>query len=157
MIATSSEGSQNELITLAYGAAAKYGLEGSLICAIIEQESSWNPWAMRYEPAFFGRYVEPLVLPWKLSATEAHSRATSWGLMQVMGQVAREARFAGEFLSMLCKPDEGMDVGCRVFAAKLAATEGSLEKALDLWNGGAAPDYPRQVLGTQERYRTAVR
>ena len=28
--------------------------------AVVEQESGWNPWAMRYEPAFFSKYVAPL-------------------------------------------------------------------------------------------------
>lgn len=156
MIATSSGKSQNELIALAYSAAIKYGLEGSLICAIIEQESDWDPWAMRYEPAFFRRYVEPLISRSELSATEANARATSWGLMQVMGQIAREAEFAGVFLSLLCKPQEGIDVGCRVFAGKVAAAAGSIEKALQLWNGGAAPDYAGEVLNRQGRYPTAI-
>lgn len=157
MIATSAENSQDELIGLAVNAAATYGLDGSLICAIIEQESGWNPWAMRYELAFFERYVEPLVLRDKLSPTEAHSRATSWGLMQVIGQVAREAGFKGEFLSLLCKSEEGIQVGCRVFAGKVAAARGSIEKALQLWNGGGAPDYAGQVLSRQGRYMAAIR
>ena len=44
-------------------------------CAIIEQESAWNPWAVRYEPAFFARYVAPFCADNKISATEARARA----------------------------------------------------------------------------------
>ena len=48
---------------------------------------------MRYEPAFFTKYVAPLYTNNKITATEAYARGFSWGLMQVMGQVARESGF----------------------------------------------------------------
>ena len=74
------------LIALARAAAAQHSLDAALICAIVEQESAWDPHAIRYEPAFRSRYVAPLGLP----PTEEVARSISWGLMQVMGQVARE-------------------------------------------------------------------
>jgi len=43
--------------------------------------------------AFFTKYVAPLYTNNKISATEAYARGFSWGLMQVMGQVARESGF----------------------------------------------------------------
>lgn len=45
------------LVTLARKAAASQSLDPALVCAVVEQESNWNPWAMRYEPAFFSKYV----------------------------------------------------------------------------------------------------
>ena len=47
----------SQLLTLARQAAADHGLDPVLVCAVIEQESGWNTWSMRYEPAFFARYV----------------------------------------------------------------------------------------------------
>ncbi len=88
----------------------------ALVCAIVEQESAWNTYAIRYEPGFRTRYVAPLGLP----ATEEIARSISWGLMQVMGQVAREHGFTGKFLSALCDPLVGLDIGCAALASKLA-------------------------------------
>lgn len=104
------------LLALAQAAAARHALDPALVCAVVEQESAWNNFAMRYEPAFRARYVAPL----SLAITEEVARSISWGLMQVMGQVARENSFDGKFLSALCEPAAGLDCGCRVLAAKLA-------------------------------------
>ena len=131
-----------DLLALARAAAEKHALDASLACAVIEQESAWDPHAMRYEPAFRARYVAPLGLP----PTEEVARSTSWGLMQVMGQVAREHGFAGKFLSALCDPAVGLDIGCAVLAANLTAAGGDVPRALQLWNGGANPAYAPQVL-----------
>src|SRR5277367_3801144 len=109
-----------ELLALARAAAAKHGLDPALVCAVIEQESAWDAHAIRYESAFRARYVAPLGLP----PTEEIARSISWGLMQVMGQVAREHGFAGKFLSPLCDPAAGLDIGCAVLAAKSARASG---------------------------------
>ncbi|MGB6555501.1 MAG: hypothetical protein WBE78_18560, partial [Candidatus Binataceae bacterium] len=87
-------------------------------------------------------------------------------------QVAREHGFGGKFLSELCDPAVGLDIGCAVLDAKMAirsvspsresnATEGSLPatgtddiaRALELWNGGANADYASQVLARMARYK----
>jgi soluble lytic murein transglycosylase-like protein len=150
-----------QLVSLARAAAAAHQLYPELICAICEQESAWNPWAIRYEPAFYEKYIRPLVdsgriapSPGTSAATESRARAFSWGLMQVMGQVAREHGFAGASLAQLCDPAIGLDVGCRVFAAKLAAAEGNVTRALLLWNGGANREYSVEVLARAEKYRS---
>ena len=101
-----------EIILLARRIACAHGLEPSLVCAVIEQESAWNPWAVRYEPGFLSRYVAPLYTAGKLSATEAYTRSMSWGLMQVMGQVARENGFSQPSLAELCDPNTGIEFGC---------------------------------------------
>ena len=141
--------SKAELIALAQQKAEKYGLEAALVCAIVEQESQWNTWATRYEPAFYERYVVPL----NESRSESAARATSWGLMQCMGQVARERGFGGPYLSELCDPDIGLDMGCKHFAAMLAAVGGTdIHAALQRWNGGGNPDYAGQVLARVATY-----
>jgi len=155
------------VIALARTAAAKHALDPALVCAVVEQESAWDTHAIRYEPAFRTRYVAPL----KLTPTEEIARSISWGLMQVMGQVAREHGFDGKFLSALCEPAAGLDIGCAVLASKMTirpgsssrgsnATEGSLlsdtesiSRALQLWNGGANPDYAAQVLARVGNYK----
>ncbi len=143
---------QPETIELARSIAAAHGLEPALVCAVIEQESAWNPWAVRYEPGFLSRYVAPLYTAGKLSATEAYTRAMSWGLMQVMGQVAREFGFAADSLPQLCDPATGVELGCRILAKRMARARGDVPAALLAWNGGANPDYPSEVLARTRNY-----
>jgi soluble lytic murein transglycosylase-like protein len=141
-----------EIILLARRIAFAHGLEPSLVCAVIEQESAWNPWAVRYEPGFLSRYVAPLYTAGKLSATEAYTRSMSWGLMQVMGQTAREAGFEEQSLAELCDPPVGVEWGCRLLAARVARAKGDIAAALQRWNGGANPDYPAEVLARKKNY-----
>jgi soluble lytic murein transglycosylase-like protein len=139
----------SEIVALARDTATKHSLDAALVCAVIEQESAWDAHAMRYEPAFRMRYVAPL----GLSPTEEVARSISWGLMQVMGQLARERGFTGKFLSALCDPATGIDIGCVVLASKLSAAGGEVAQALALWNGGANANYAPQVLARLARYR----
>lgn len=146
-----------ELIALARAAAAHHELDPALVCAIIEQESAWNPHAIRYEPGFRTRYVAPLGLP----PTEEIARSISWGLMQVMGQVAREHGFTGKFLSALCDPTLGLDIGCAALASKISTAQKSgqgidaseIACALALWNGGSNPNYAAEVLARFPHYQ----
>jgi soluble lytic murein transglycosylase-like protein len=141
-----------EIIELARRIAAKHGLEPALVCAVIEQESAWNPWAVRYEPGFLSRYVAPMYTAGKLSATEAYTRSMSWGLMQVMGQVAREFGFAGKSLAELCNPAIGVEFGCLILAARLARAHEDVSAALLSWNGGGTPNYAAEVLARTRNY-----
>jgi len=129
-----------ELLALARAAAEKHALDPALVCAVVEQESAWDAHAIRYEPAFRTRYVAPLGLP----PTEEVARSISWGLMQVMGQVAREHGFQGKFLSALCEPAAGLDIGSAVLASKLAAASRDtsvgaryIVPGADAWHGDA--------------------
>ena len=107
---------------------------------------------MRYEPAFFTKYVAPLYTNNKITATEAWGRGFSWGLMQVMGQVARESGFDASFLSALCDPEQGLAIGCKVLRKKFDAARGDVTQALLTWNGGGKPTYAAQVLARKARY-----
>lgn len=142
-----------QLIAWAKEAAGRHGLDAALVCAVVEQESSWNPWAMRYEPKFFAKYVASLYTNNKVSATEAYARGFSWGLCQVMGQVAREFGFTDHNLSALCDPETGLEFGCKVLAKKLERAGGDEVKGLLLWNGGSNPNYPTEVLARKQSYQ----
>lgn len=140
----------DELVRQAGLIAQQHSLDPALICAIAEQESSWDTHAIRYEPTFHSRYVASL----GLVPTEEIARSISWGLMQVMGQVAREHGFSEKFLSALCEPANGLAVGCIVLLSKLAQANEDVPRALLLWNGGANPDYANAVLARIPHYRT---
>lgn len=89
-------------------AATVHNLPWSLVFAICEIESSMNTYAMRYEPQYKYLVGQPL----EMSPTERVGQMISWGLMQVMGAVAREAGFQGSF-PQLCEPMMGLEYGCR--------------------------------------------
>ena len=142
----------SQLATLARKFATAQSLDPALVCAVIEQESAWNPWAMRYEPAFFTKYVASLYTNNKVSASEAYARGFSWGLMQVMGQVARETGFDALFLSALCDPEQGLAAGCKILRRKFDAMAGDATRALLAWNGGANTLYAAQVFARRAHY-----
>jgi len=141
-----------QLLAAARKAAAAQSLDPALVCAVVEQESAWNTWAIRFEPAFFSKYVASLYTNNKVTASEAYARGFSWGLMQVMGQVARETGFDAPFLSALCDPEQGLVTGCKVLRKKFDAMAGDTTRALLAWNGGGNPAYPAQVLARRAHY-----
>ena len=144
-------GERNGLISLAKLTAVQFNLIPTLVCGICEQESSWNADATRYEEAFYLHYIEPMVLSQELlDMTEAKNRATSWGLMQVMGEVARELLYTGPF--PFVEPGEGIRIGCEKFARCVAAAKGDMVAALLRYNGGGNPNYPRQVIAKSASY-----
>lgn len=135
-------------------AAQNTGLSPQLLAAVIHQESSGNPFAVRYEPAFLKKYLAdktrktiggyvPTRCSWE---TEVYCRAMSYGAMQIMGQVARERGFRGEFLTELLDPATNLKYGSE-FLQTLLHKYDSTEQALLRWNGGGDPDYGKKVLG----------
>ncbi len=68
-------------------------------------------------------------------------------------QAARPHGFARVSLAELCDPAVGLEFGCRVLAAKTAAAEGDVSRALLLWNGGGNANYAAEVLARLPRYR----
>jgi len=147
-MATEVTVTKDELIAMAKACATQHLLDPVLVCSVVEQESAWDTWAVRYEPAFQTRYIDPL----NLSATETMCRSTSWGLMQVMGQTAYEAGFRAKAPTLL-SPALGLYWGCTVLAKKLRKAQNDVEKALLLWNGGANKLYPAEVLARMDTYK----
>ena len=112
--------------------APKYGLPVPLVAAIVHVESSgdqyaWNPeppyrylWDVRANRPF--RKLTPVEIASEIPPRDFGSAAgaadaewwgqqASWGLMQVMGAVAREIGFKGHFPG-LSHPLENLHVGC---------------------------------------------
>jgi len=141
-----------DLIALARQKAQEHGIDAALVCAVIEQESGWCPWATRYETNFMTRYIAPLYVKGNMSATEAYTRAMSWGLLQIMGEVAREEGFEGRFLSELCDPLTGLERGCTHLKIILKKHPTDIGAALLAWNGGGNPEYASEVLARLPSY-----
>lgn len=116
--------------------APKYFLPVELVTAIVQVESGCNRFAMRTEPAYPYLWDVGHGVPFRTNSSIASQRIppaqfnspagssrmtewlgqqTSWGLMQVMGAVAREYGFAGHFPG-LCDPLQGLHYGCQHLA-----------------------------------------
>lgn len=94
--------------------AKKYKLDPLLVASIVKVESNGESCATRFEPKWIYMYYPSQFkenLGISLQTEETHQK-TSWGLMQVMGSVARELGYSGH-LVRLCNPDEGLDYGCK--------------------------------------------
>jgi soluble lytic murein transglycosylase-like protein len=78
-------------------AANKYQVSSLWIKAIITQESNWNKYALRYEPAY-NYLLKPDEFAKKVGTTlntEIQVQKMSWGLGQIMGALAREQGHLG--------------------------------------------------------------
>lgn len=140
-----------QLLVLAANTATAHGLDVKLVCAVVEQESGWDTWAIRYERNFDKVYVANH----GFGDTEEIARSISWGLMQLMGECARERGFTGD-LSRLCDPVIGLNWGCKHLAAKLAAHGNDVHAGLQAWNGGGNPNYAGEVMARIPTYEIAA-
>jgi soluble lytic murein transglycosylase-like protein len=149
----------------------EFQLDPKIVAAVVYQESRGNTCAVRYEPAFFQKYIntrprEELKGYWPASSTiitERTLRAYSFGCMQVMGQVARELGFKGEFLTELTVPEKGIYFGAKKLRKELDKFEGievekAYERALERYNGGGNSRYVPEVLAhvSSGRYRRVL-
>lgn len=168
-----------QLQALANETAERHHLPPTLVCAVVTVESGWETTACRVEPHY--RYLwdvrgnrpfrritvaesrdEQAPYDFHASAgadrnTEWQHQQTSWGLMQIMGAVARERGCTARFLTALCEPGVGLEYGCLHLAHYAYAC-----RYLDLYgwsgvcrayNGGphaavhaTNPEYPHKVL-----------
>jgi len=133
-------------------------LDVELVLAVIWQESSGNEWSYRYEPNYqyfldpktqkplyrnqFNVSTNRAEALRILGTTEFYAQSASWGLMQVMGAVAREYGATG-WLTRLCDPGYGIMMGCKYLNVLYDRNAGDKRMALFRYNGGA--DYPDEV------------
>jgi len=95
--------------------ATENSLNPAFVAAICKTETNFNSDAIRYEPMFKWLNMK-LKRPKTISVeTERIGQKTSWGMMQIMGVVARELGFAGWFPE-LSIPDSGIKFGCKHLA-----------------------------------------
>lgn len=137
-------------------AATKYKLPSDLVASVIWHESvlatpnqdiELAKYASRYESGFYERYIAHMH---GLTTTESIHRATSWGYMQVMGQVARELGFNKRWLPAICEPEVNIDLGCKKLSKCIKDAKGNEEFGLQRYNGGGNPTYAKRVLSIRE-------
>lgn len=94
--------------------AAEHRVDPVFLLAIVLTESSGNPDAVRHEEKTAKYLVDPSRYAKLAGIPEADERIqqmTSWGLMQVMGYVARELGFKGRLGELCEKPELGLIFG----------------------------------------------
>ena len=124
----------DDLKRLAEKSASLYSLPAGLVIAIAIVESAGDPYAWRVEPDYrwlwdirmkrpFRKLTQAERVSEKAPADFPHFRFSSvhtewwgqqasWGMMQVMGGLAREYGFALPF-PQLCDPAVNLDIACR--------------------------------------------
>lgn len=117
--------------------AESFRLDANLIRSIISTESSGITTATRFEPNwhYFNNvqsFADKLGIP---REEEEKKQATSWGLMQVMGGVARDLGFTDD-ISMLLVPDIGIFYGSKKLR-QLFDRYGDEDKVVSAYNQGS--------------------
>lgn len=117
-----------------------YQIDPPLIKAIIQIESNWEPIAIRFEKGYRWLYeVDRLVKDLRLHRdTEEYGQKVSWGLMQVMGAVARERGYRGRYLSGLLSPELGLLYGVKHLHWSIKRFGGDIWDGVSAYNQGSA-------------------
>lgn len=126
------------LVEMAITTAKALGLDPDLVSAICTQESNYTPAATRYEKnwGYFyevERFSKLLNITYE---TEYQLQKFSFGVMQVMGSVARELGFQGH-LTELIIPENGVLYGCKKLKA-LSKRYSDVSDVIAAYNGGNA-------------------
>jgi soluble lytic murein transglycosylase-like protein len=169
-------------------AAGKYGLDPDLVQGLAEQESNYRAWAYNPEPRYKYlwdvkrgrpfRALTPIEVVSKFPPKdfpapvgtdpdqEFWAQQASWGLLQVMGAVARQMGFVGPFLTELCTVPINLDLGCaylgsllRQMSERAAAGISKpvvIASALAAWNGGPAGNAPDAIADRNHAYAAEV-
>lgn len=142
-------------------AAIPLNLNPDLVEALVLQESGDDPWAWNPEPTYRYLWDNQRGAPFRrLSLAEASLKTTppdfydmrgnhgawadhewagqqaSWGLLQIMGAVARERGFTEQYLTSLCDPRVNLDLGCHHLRGLLNWAQGETWQAVAAYNGG---------------------
>lgn len=127
-------------------------IDPKLLMALVWQETRGDTWACRYEKNIFDRHlfymtqVNSKALNITLQ-TEMTFQATSWGLMQILGVVAREEGFDGH-LNKLSLPEYGLPMAAKHFGRLLDRYKNT-DDAIAAYNAGNAKDRDPHAPGTQ--------
>lgn len=137
--------------------ANAHGVSPDLVEAMVFVESNDNQWAWNPEPRYRWLWNVRLRKPYRsITPAELASKVppvdfpclagdrdqewwgqqASWGLMQVMGAVAREQGYREPYLTRLCFPLDNLEIGCRHLRMLLTWSGNQTSKALEAYNGG---------------------
>ena len=126
----------SEVMELIKKQATEKKLRLDLILAMVEVESSGNPYAMRYEKNYT-YYYRPEIFSkkWNHSLdTEKALQRFSYGLMQVMGGTARFLGYEGRLIDLI-NPEVGLEWGCK-YLKNITREYLDISDQIAYYNGG---------------------
>jgi soluble lytic murein transglycosylase-like protein len=126
----------SELKPLIIKYAAKHKLKPEIVYGVIKKESTFDEFAVRFEPHYKWLVTPSKVKPITCSlATEENLQKTSFGLMQCMGGLLRELGYWGWLSAILADPEMQIDYGCK-YLAKQIGKYGEL-RGISAYNAGS--------------------
>lgn len=133
--------------------ATRHGLDANLVGALVITVSDGDAGAARFDPLLHksGASVhdpEDVKPSTSTVETEMVHQVTSWGLMQIMGFVAREQGYRG-WLTHLCRPKIGLEQGC-THLLKLFNRFGSVEEVVSNYNHGKQRRYVAKLYESED-------
>lgn len=132
-----------------------HGIDPYLVASIIQTESSGNVCVTRYEDHWkYFNNIEGFAKSHGISKeTEKIHQKTSFGLMQVMGGLARDLSFKGHLVE-LCNPYLGIEYGCKNLK-RLSKKYSKMEEVISAYNAGSPRKTPGGVF-INDRYVDTV-
>jgi soluble lytic murein transglycosylase-like protein len=145
-------------------AGMQYALPAPLIAAVIQEESRFEIFATRHEPRYMrNKYVRRAAVRFSQrlhglpsAATELADRSRSIGLMQVMGETAREQGFDARYLAGLYLPANAIAQGAKLLRALIDRYHGDTLSAISAYNQGSARRNAGVFLNARYVYRVCV-
>ena len=145
-------------------AARTYKLPPSLLAGVIQEESRFVEWATREEPRYLhNRKLSKAAWRWSTAHngvpnafTELSDRARSYGLMQVMGETAREQGFTGRYLAELYLPRNSIECGALLLKRLLKRYHNDTLSAISAYNQGSARKHGGVFANARYVYRVTL-
>lgn len=139
-------------------------LPPALLAAFIQEESNFNQWATRTEPLYKRKkIVIREARKWsKLHGgiptfyTELDDRSRSYGLMQPMGQLAREQGFSSRYMSELFLPFNSISQGAIKLRTLLKKYRRDTLSVISSYNQGNPRKHKGVFVNARYVYRIAV-
>lgn len=120
----------------------RFGCKPDVVAAIVTVESTWDPYALRFEPGYVHLWkVKDFARLHRITEeTEKVAQMHSYGLMQIMGGTARSVGFTGP-IGKLYDPKVNVEYGCR-YLGRLMDRYPKLQDHIAAYNAGSARRAP---------------
>lgn len=116
----------------------KYQINPKIVGAVVMQESAGNACASRYEMDYKWLFKPEIYAGINkiTRITETNQQKTSWGLMQIMGAVAREHGYNGPLVS-LCDIEVNLEYGIKHLISLKKRFGENISDVLAAYNAGS--------------------
>lgn len=132
-----SMGDRLKWLPLVKDRSNRYGIDCKMLDAIIQVESNYDIYAMRFESKMKSSVIAANFAKMNsvTTATEEILEKFSWGLCQIMGSTARWMGFQGP-MPLLCDPDVNVNLGAK-YLARLKEQHGVSDAIISAYNAGS--------------------